>query len=56
MQDKAAAVRDFETAFALWPVADNGAVEPLEQLYRELGNSAALRELQENVARLKQLR
>ena len=56
MQDKQAAVRDFETAFSLWPVADNGAVEPLEQLYRELGNSAALQQLQENVSRLKQLR
>ncbi len=56
MQDKAGGVRDFETAFALWPVPDNGAVAPLQQLYRELGNQAALQQLQERLSRLKQIR
>ncbi len=56
MQDKAGGVRDFETAFALWPVPDNGAVAPLQQLYRELGNHAALQQLQERLSRLKQIR
>ena len=55
-QDKPGPIRDLETAFSLWPVAESGALRPLEQLYRDLGDRAALRELEERVARLKQRR
>jgi hypothetical protein len=51
MQDKAGAIRDLEIALSLWPVPDNGAIQPLENLYGELGDSGALRELQERVSR-----
>jgi len=56
MQDKPGAIQDLESAMSLWPVPDNSAVEPLEQLYRETGNSGALKDLQERVDRLKRLR
>ena len=55
-QDRPGAIRDLETAFSLWPAAESGALEPLEQLYREAGDDAALRELQERVTRIKQRR
>jgi hypothetical protein len=56
MQDKPGAIRDLEVALSLWPVPDNAAIEPLENLYRETGNSAGLKELQDRVERLKRLR
>jgi hypothetical protein len=54
MRDKEGAIRDLETAFSLWLVPDNEAVKPLEALYYETGDSAALQRLQDQVTRLKQ--
>jgi hypothetical protein len=48
--DEAGAVRDFETALAVWPAPDNPAVEPLEELYAKAGNTRAAEALR---ARLK---
>lgn len=56
MQDKAGAVRDLEAALSLWPVADNAAIEPLANLYRESGDSSALQALQDRVVHLKRLK
>jgi hypothetical protein len=53
MQDKAGGIQDFETALSLWPAPSNAAIEPLENLYRETGNTAALKDLQDRVARIK---
>jgi hypothetical protein len=55
MHDKRGAIQDLETSVQLWPVADNSAIEPLMQLYREAGNDAALKALEERVERLKRL-
>jgi hypothetical protein len=54
MQDRRGGIQDLETALSLWPVPSNAAIAPLENLYRETGDSAALKDLQERVARLKQ--
>lgn len=54
--DKAGGIRDLETAFSLWPAPENGALEPLETLYRESGNQSALQELQNRVSKLKRAR
>ena len=54
-QDKPGAIRDLETSFDLWPTAENAAIQPLEDLYRESNNTAALNQLQERVARIKKL-
>jgi len=48
--DEAGALRDFETAFGVWPAADNPAAGPLEALYTKSGDAAALESLR---ARLK---
>ena len=56
MQDKPGAIRDLETAIALWPVPDNSAIQPLEDLYRETDNGPALKSLQDRVERLRHLR
>jgi tetratricopeptide (TPR) repeat protein len=56
MQDKAGAIRDFEVALSLWPVPDNGAIEPLQVLYRNAGDTRALQDLQERVSRLSRRR
>jgi Protein of unknown function (DUF2723) len=49
----AAATRDFETAIEIWPTPTNMAINALQDLYRHTGDSAAARELQERVQRMK---
>lgn len=56
MQDKPGAIHDLELALSIWPVPDNAAIEPLEQLYRETGDSGALSDLQGRLERIKRLR
>jgi hypothetical protein len=51
--DTAGAIRDLETAFSLWPERENAALQPLEMIYRETGNQAAVQDLQNRVSRLK---
>jgi hypothetical protein len=51
--ERAAAIRDFETALSLWPVPENPAVQPLEDLYRESGDKAALQAMQDRIHRRK---
>jgi hypothetical protein len=53
LSDKRGAVQDLETALAVWPSPDNRAFVPLEDLYREAGDPAALRSLNERVKRRK---
>ena len=52
-QDGPGAVRDLETAFSLWPSPKSGAIHPLETIYRDTGNQAALQDLQNRVSQLK---
>jgi hypothetical protein len=56
MQEKEAAIRDLELSLSLWPTPDNAAIEPLENLYRETGDEAALKALQERLQRIKRMR
>jgi hypothetical protein len=51
--DKRGAASDFETGLALWPSPQNPALQPLEQLYREAGDPAALEGLQKRATQLK---
>lgn len=50
---RAGAIEDMETAISVLPRPNNPAVEPLEQLYREAGDQAALNALHERVKALK---
>jgi hypothetical protein len=52
--DTAGAIRDFETALSIWPLPDNGALKPLENLYRTAGNEGALKALQGRIKRPRQ--
>jgi hypothetical protein len=51
--DRAGALRDFDTSFALWPVADNPSADRLAGLYRATGDAKALQSLQDRLAQLK---
>jgi hypothetical protein len=53
MGERAAAIRDFETALSLWPVPENPALPPLEDLYREAGDKEALQAMQDRIHRRK---
>jgi hypothetical protein len=52
-QDKRGAAGDFNTALSLWPSPQNPAIAPLEQLYQEAGDPAALQDLKDRLAKLK---
>lgn len=54
--DEAGALQDFETAFSVWPVPDNPAVKPLDELYRKAGNTSAWQVLQGRLKRPHSLR
>ena len=54
--DRPGAIGDLESAFSLWPSPDSGAIAPLEQLYGETSNSAALQHLKNRVTELKRVR
>jgi hypothetical protein len=56
LQDKAGAIQDLEVAMSLWPAPDNSAIAPLELLYGETGNQAALQDLRRRVEHFKSLR
>jgi hypothetical protein len=49
--DRQAAIADLETAVSVWPMADNRALAPLETLYREAGDTAALQAVQDRIRR-----
>jgi hypothetical protein len=49
--DRAGAVGDFEIAISLWPAAANQAIKPLQALYREAGNEAGWKAVEERVKR-----
>jgi hypothetical protein len=49
LRDRPAAIGDFETALATWPVPENPALAPLRDLYRDAGNTAALAAMEERV-------
>jgi hypothetical protein len=51
--ERAAAIRDFETALSAWPVPENPAVQPLEDLYRDSGDKAALQAMHDRIHRSK---
>jgi hypothetical protein len=40
--DRAAALRDLRAALAVWPVSENTAIPPLEDLYRQAGDEQAV--------------
>jgi hypothetical protein len=52
--DRAGAIQDFETAISIWPLPDNRALKPLEDLYRTAGNEGALKALQGRIKRPRQ--
>ena len=54
--DEAGAIQDFETAFSVWPMGENSAINPLEDLYRKAGDTGALKALQGRVKWSKGLR
>ena len=53
LQDLAGAIRDFETAFSVWPTPTNMAIKPLQDLYRKAGDTRALQAFDERVERLR---
>jgi hypothetical protein len=50
-RDRARAVRDLETALAIWPVPENGAITALEDLYRQAGDEGALSAMRASLKR-----
>lgn len=53
LADERGAIEDFETSFSLWPVKNNPVVEPLNALYRKVGDTGKARALLERVERSK---
>ena len=47
------AVADLETAIGVWRQPGNPAIEPLEKLYRDAGETAALEALEQRVKSFK---
>jgi tetratricopeptide (TPR) repeat protein len=54
--DHQGALRDLETAVSIWPSPKNPAIESLEELYRDTGNSEALKAFQDRVKTFKRSR
>lgn len=54
--DTSGAIQDLDTAVSIWPRDENKAVEQLENLYRQAGDTAALKALPERVKRAKTLK
>lgn len=52
LRDERGAVQDFETALSVWPVSENWAIRPLQELYGKAGNASALSALQQRVQQL----
>jgi len=55
LRDIRGAIQDFETAMSVWPAPVNAAIKPLEDLYRQTGDTDALKALQERVKHEKPL-
>jgi len=51
LREEAGAIRDFETAFAVWPVPQNPAFRALRNHYGEAGDALALKALEARVKR-----
>lgn len=51
LRDIPGAIQDFETALSVWPAPANAAIKPLEDLYRQTGDTSALKAMQERVKR-----
>lgn len=51
--DRAGGLRDLETSASIWPVPDNPAFRPLQDFYREAGNTGALQAVRERLERHK---
>jgi hypothetical protein len=49
--DRGGARRDLESALAVWPVRENGAITALEDLYRQAGNEKALSAMRASLKR-----
>jgi hypothetical protein len=56
MGDASGAIQDLETAVSVWPRDENTAVEQLENLYRQTGDTAALKALPDRVKGRKTLK
>jgi hypothetical protein len=56
LKDEAGSMQDFETAFSVWPGAENPAIKSLEDHYRKAGDTSALQALQGRVKRPSDLR
>jgi hypothetical protein len=56
MGDTSGAIQDLETAVSVWPRDENTAVEQLENLYRQTGDTAALKALPDRVKGRKTLK
>ncbi len=52
LADTPGAIQDFEMAVSVWPVTDNAAIKPLQDLYRETANTGAMQALQERIRRV----
>jgi len=53
LNDRAGGLRDLETSVSIWPVPDNPAYRPLQDFYREAGNTSALQAVRERLERRK---
>jgi hypothetical protein len=51
--ERAGAIEDMETAISVWRRLTNPAIKPLEDLYREAGNQAAVDALHARVKTFK---
>ena len=52
LRDNEGAIGDFETAVSVWPVPTNVAFKPLEDLYRQTGNTHAVKAVEDRVKTL----
>jgi hypothetical protein len=55
-RDRPGAIEDFETAISLWSSPKNQAIESLGKLYRDAGDTAALKALEDRVKTFKRPR
>jgi hypothetical protein len=51
--DRAGGLRDLESSASIWPVRDNPSFRPLEDFYREAGNTSGLQAVRERLGRRK---
>jgi hypothetical protein len=51
LKDKPGAAEDLDTAVSVWPARSNRALDALEDLYRQAGDTAALASVRRRVER-----